>query len=103
MCREQSKSRDDAPFGQECHRTKVRTTKVSHSIWVSTHTYTVSYTVTHSLKYNYIIINCLLADAADLKSADPKGLWGFKSPSRHHLTYCWLMSYRRVLSRGVYA
>jgi hypothetical protein len=24
-----------------------------------------------------------LADAADLKSADPKGLWGFKSPSRH--------------------
>lgn len=25
-----------------------------------------------------------LADAADLKSADPKGLWGFKSPSRHH-------------------
>ena len=27
-----------------------------------------------------------LADAADLKSADPKGLWGFKSPSRHHLT-----------------
>src|SRR5271166_6792638 len=44
-----------------------------------------------------------LADAADLKSADPKGLWGFESPSRHHLTYCWLMSYRRVLSRGVYA
>jgi hypothetical protein len=27
-----------------------------------------------------------LADAADLKSADPKGLWGFESPSRHHLT-----------------
>ena len=25
-----------------------------------------------------------LADAADLKSADPKGLWGFKSPSRYH-------------------
>ncbi len=25
-----------------------------------------------------------LADAADLKSADPKGLWGFESPSRHH-------------------
>ena len=25
------------------------------------------------------------ADAADLKSADPKGLWGFKSPSRHQL------------------
>ncbi len=24
------------------------------------------------------------ADAADLKSADSKGLWGFKSPSRHH-------------------
>jgi hypothetical protein len=27
-----------------------------------------------------------LADAADLKSAGPKGLWGFDSPSRHHLT-----------------
>src|SRR5215469_8177618 len=26
-----------------------------------------------------------LADAADLKSAGPKGLWGFKSPSRHQL------------------
>ncbi len=26
-----------------------------------------------------------LADAADLKSADPKGLWGFKSPSRHQI------------------
>jgi hypothetical protein len=25
-----------------------------------------------------------LADAADLKSAGPKGLWGFDSPSRHH-------------------
>src|SRR5258708_5079791 len=24
-----------------------------------------------------------LADAADLKSAGPQGLWGFKSPSRH--------------------
>lgn len=24
-----------------------------------------------------------LADAADLKSAGPKGLWGFESPSRH--------------------
>ena len=24
-----------------------------------------------------------LADAADLKSADQKWLWGFKSPSRH--------------------
>ena len=27
-----------------------------------------------------------LADAADLKSAGPKGLWGFDSPSRHHPT-----------------
>jgi hypothetical protein len=27
------------------------------------------------------------ADAADLKSADPKGLWEFKSPSGHHLIY----------------
>ena len=26
---------------------------------------------------------------SDLKSADPKGLWGFKSPSRHH-HYCTL-------------
>ena len=25
-----------------------------------------------------------LADAADLKSAGPQGLWGFKSPSGHH-------------------
>jgi hypothetical protein len=24
------------------------------------------------------------ADAADLKSAGPKGLWEFKSPSGHH-------------------
>jgi hypothetical protein len=24
------------------------------------------------------------ADAADLKSAGPQGLWGFKSPSGHH-------------------
>jgi hypothetical protein len=24
------------------------------------------------------------ADAADLKSADPRGLWGFKSPPGHH-------------------
>ena len=50
----------------------------------SNDTSTVSYTVTHCLKCNCIIINYLLADAADLKSADPKGLWGFKSPSRHH-------------------
>src|SRR5712691_1341085 len=28
-----------------------------------------------------------LADAADLKSAGPKGLWGFDSPSRHHGAY----------------
>src|SRR5579863_1293088 len=27
-----------------------------------------------------------LADAADLKSAGPKGLWGFDSPSRHQLS-----------------
>ncbi len=27
-----------------------------------------------------------LADAADLKSAGPKGLWGFDSPSRHQFT-----------------
>jgi hypothetical protein len=26
-----------------------------------------------------------LADAADLKSAGPKGLWGFDSPSRHQM------------------
>jgi hypothetical protein len=25
------------------------------------------------------------ADAADLKSADPQGLWGFKSPSGHQV------------------
>jgi len=28
-----------------------------------------------------------LADAADLKSAGPKGLWGFDSPSRHQLSF----------------
>src|SRR5579862_8330972 len=33
-----------------------------------------------------------LADAADLKSAGPKGLWGFDSPSRHQLA-----DYRRLL------
>ena len=27
-----------------------------------------------------------LADAADLKSADPNRSWGFKSPSGHHKT-----------------
>jgi hypothetical protein len=27
-----------------------------------------------------------LADAADLKSAGAKALWGFDSPSRHHAT-----------------
>ena len=42
-----------------------------------------------------------LADAADLKSADPKGLWGFKSPSRHHLTYCCVTPYRCVSLHGV--
>ncbi len=26
-----------------------------------------------------------LADAADLKSADPYRSWGFKSPSGHHI------------------
>jgi hypothetical protein len=30
-----------------------------------------------------------LADAADLKSAGPKGLWGFKSPSGHQATVVW--------------
>ena len=30
-----------------------------------------------------------LADAADLKSAGPKGLWGFESPSRHQLHQLW--------------
>src|SRR5438270_2452191 len=29
-----------------------------------------------------------LADAADLKSAGPKGLWGFDSPSRHQGFQC---------------
>jgi hypothetical protein len=33
-----------------------------------------------------------LADAADLKSAGAKALWGFDSPSRHQATrWCWLM------------
>src|ERR1019366_7615613 len=34
-----------------------------------------------------------LADAADLKSAGPKGLWGFDSPSRHQLD-CGIVSGR---------
>ena len=29
-----------------------------------------------------------LADAADLKSAGPQGLWGFDSPSRHQYLQC---------------
>src|SRR5512138_1491648 len=43
-----------------------------------------------------------LADAADLKSADPKGLWGFKSPSRHqqcpyfHTVCCAQSSWRTL-------
>ena len=32
-----------------------------------------------------------LADAADLKSAGPKGLWGFDSPSRHQLSLVFWM------------
>ncbi len=27
------------------------------------------------------------ADTADLKSVAPKGVWGFKSPSGHHLSF----------------
>jgi hypothetical protein len=34
-----------------------------------------------------------LADAADLKSAGPKGLWGFDSPSRHQLTLAVAVAY----------
>ena len=34
-----------------------------------------------------------LADARDLKSAGPKGLWGFDSPSRHQLD-CGIVSGR---------
>ena len=40
-----------------------------------------------------------LADAADLKSADPKGLWGFKSPSRHHLNTCKYYAGWRLVDR----
>ena len=35
--------------------------------------------------YKSFIIMAKLADAADLKSADQKWLWGFKSPSRYHV------------------
>ena len=43
------------------------------------------------------------ADAADLKSAGPKGLWGFKSPSGHHrINYLAIFSstygYRSILN-----
>jgi hypothetical protein len=34
-----------------------------------------------------------LADAADLKSAGPKGLWGFDSPSRHQQFFSSVVTY----------
>src|SRR5271165_1416880 len=37
------------------------------------------------------------ADAADLKSADPQGLWGFKSPSGHHPNQCNFMCFTGLL------
>jgi len=40
-----------------------------------------------------------LADAADLKSADPKGLWGFKSPSRHQVSFG--SESRRIVPAGL--
>ena len=38
-----------------------------------------------------------LADAADLKSAGPKGLWGFDSPSRHHSSLAYIPAVFRNL------
>src|SRR5271157_693699 len=49
-------------------------------------TYTSYYTFSHVLGTKCIYYNNLLADAADLKSAVTKVLWGFESPSRHNLT-----------------
>ena len=40
------------------------------------------------------------ADAADLKSADPKGLWEFKSPSGHQV-YPVKMRVNLLVAQGV--
>ena len=42
-----------------------------------------------------------LADAADLKSAGPKGLWGFDSPSRHQLKSHWYAATRRRVAATI--
>jgi hypothetical protein len=38
----------------------------------------------HFLKHNSFFMSYLQRDTADLKSADHKRSWGFKSPSGHH-------------------
>jgi hypothetical protein len=40
----------------------------------------------HFIKHKCLLLSSLYSDTADLKSADLKGSWGFKSPSGHH--YC---------------
>jgi len=40
--------------------------------------------IPHFCKCNSLYVSYLQADTADLKSADLKGSWGFKSPSGHH-------------------
>ena len=42
-----------------------------------------------------------LADAADLKSAGPKGLWGFESPSRHQSFNNFSSAARQAQEAGV--
>ncbi len=44
---------------------------------------TFTYTYYCFSRFKCFNIMAKLADARDLKSAGPKGLWGFDSPSRH--------------------
>jgi hypothetical protein len=53
------------------------------NLWKSVENYTLTYTIAQSLQNKLFVINTKLADAADLKSAGAKALWGFDSPSRH--------------------
>jgi len=47
-------------------------------------TCTVTYTDSRFQERSMNQINEMRLQDGDLKFADPKGLWGFESPSRHH-------------------
>jgi hypothetical protein len=51
--------------------------------WKTFRSCTLTFTLPRFVGYKPFIIMAKLADTADLKSAGPKGLWGFDSPSRH--------------------